>query len=229
MTNSFATLSQEDEISIITLDDGKANVFSEEMTQAINDCLDKVPTNSGSLIITGRPGMFSAGFDLKVIASGDVPKIKKMSLSGFKLLSRIFSFPRPVVAACSGHGIALGTFLLCCCDYRIGIKGEFLLGANEMKTNMVIPTPILELIKFRISPSHKYRSILGAEMYQLDKAIDAGLMDQVEEAEALMDAAIEKAKDLATMGNPSYTLTKALFIKDVADRIDSAIKDLETQ
>ena len=229
MINSFATLSQEDEISIITLDDGKANVFSEEMTQAINDCLDKVPTDSGSLIITGRPGMFSAGFDLKVIASGDVPKIKKMSLSGFKLLSRIFSFPRPVVAACSGHGIALGTFLLCCCDYRIGIKGEFLLGANEMKTNMVIPTPILELIKFRISPSHKYRSILGAEMYQLDKAIDAGLMDQVEEAETLMDAAIEKAKDLATMGNPSYTLTKALFIKDVADRIDSAIKDLETQ
>ena len=229
MTNSFATLSQEDEISIITLDDGKANVFSEEMTQAINDCLDKVPTDSGSLIITGRPGMFSAGFDLKVIASGDVPKIKKMSLSGFKLLSRIFSFPRPVVAACSGHGIALGTFLLCCCDYRIGIKGEFLLGANEMKTNMVIPTPILELIKFRISPSHKYRSILGAEMYQLDKAIDAGLMDQVEEAETLMDAAIEKAKDLATMGHPSYTLTKALFIKDVADRIDNAIKDLETQ
>ena len=229
MTNSFATLSQEEEISIITLDDGKANVFSEEMTQAINDCLDKVPSDSGSLIITGRPGMFSAGFDLKVIASGDVPKIKKMSLSGFKLLSRIFSFPRPVVAACSGHGIALGTFLLCCCDYRIGIKGEFLLGANEMKTNMVIPTPILELIKFRISPSHKYRSILGAEMYQLDKAIDAGLMDQVEEAEALMDAAIEKAKDLATMGHPSYTLTKALFIKDVADSIDNAIKDLETQ
>ena len=229
MTNSFATLSQEDEISIITLDDGKANVFSEEMTQAINDCLDKVPSDSGSLVITGRPGMFSAGFDLKVIASGDVPKIKKMSLSGFKLLSRIFSFPRPVVAACSGHGIALGTFLLCCCDYRIGIKGEFLLGANEMKTNMVIPTPILELIKFRISPSHKYRSILGAEMYQLDKAIDAGLMDQIEEAETLMDAAIEKAKDLATMGHPSYTLTKALFIKDVADSIDNAIKDLETQ
>jgi enoyl-CoA hydratase len=228
MTNSFATLSQEDEISIITLDDGKANVFSEEMTQAINDCLDKVPTDSGSLIITGRPGMFSAGFDLKVIASGDVPKIKKMSLSGFKLLSRIFSFPRPVVAACSGHGIALGTFLLCCCDYRIGIKGEFLLGANEMKTNMVIPTPILELIKFRISPSHKYRSILGAEMYQLDKAIDAGLMDQVEEAETLMDAAIEKAKDLATMGHPSYTLTKALFIKDVADKINNALEEAES-
>ena len=128
MTDSLATLTQQDDISIITLDDGKANVFSEEMTQAINDCLDQVPTESGSLIITGRPGMFSAGFDLKVISSGDIPKIKKMSLSGFKLLSRIFSFPRPIVAACSGHGIALGTFLLCCCDYRLGKR------KNSIKT-----------------------------------------------------------------------------------------------
>tara|TARA_Y100000389_G_scaffold42036_1_gene36769 strand:- start:2148 stop:2837 length:690 start_codon:yes stop_codon:yes gene_type:complete len=227
MTDSLATLIQKDDISIITLDDGKANVFSEEMTQAINDCLDQVSTENGSLIITGRPGMFSAGFDLKVISSGDVSKIKNMSLKGFKLLSRIFSFPRPIVAACSGHGIALGTFLLCCCDYRIGVKGDFLLGANEMKTNMVIPTPILELIKFRVAPSHKYKSILGAEMYPLEKAIDAGLMDQVVDSDKLMQVAMEKAKDLATMGHPSYTLTKALFIKDIAENIDSAIEKLE--
>jgi len=221
MTDSLATLTQQDDISIITLDDGKANVFSEEMTQAINDCLDQVPTESGSLIITGRPGMFSAGFDLKVISSGDIPKIKKMSLSGFKLLSRIFSFPRPIVAACSGHGIALGTFLLCCCDYRLGVKGEFLLGANEMRTNMVIPTPILELIKFRVSPSHKYRSILGAEMYPLEKAIDAGLMDQVVDPDKLMEAAMEKAKDLATMGtlvtrSPKHCISKMLQIALIA-------------
>ena len=228
MTDKLATLSYEGDVSIITLDDGKANVFSEEMTQAVNDCLDKVPTESGSLIITGRPGMFSAGFDLKVIASGDASKIKTMSVSGFMLLSRIFSFPRPIVAACSGHGIALGTFLLCCCDFRIGVKGEFLLGANEMRTNMVIPTPILELIKFRVSPAHKYRAVLGAKMYPLEKAIDAGLMDIVVEQDKLMEVAMEKAKDLATMGHPSYTLTKELFIKDVVESIDHAIKELET-
>jgi enoyl-CoA hydratase len=228
MVDKLATLSYEGDVSIITLDDGKANVFSEEMTYAVNDCLDKVPTESGSLIITGRPGMFSAGFDLKVIASGDILKIKAMSVSGFKLLSRIFSFPRPIVAACSGHGIALGTFLLCCCDFRIGVKGKFLLGANEMRTNMVIPTPILELIKFRVSSAHKYRAVLGAEMYPLEKAIDAGLMDVVVEPDKLMEVAMEKAKDLATMGHPSYTLTKELFIKDVAESIDHAIKELET-
>ena len=171
--------------------------------------------------------MFSAGFDLKTLQGGDVKLIQEMTLTGFKLLSRIFSFPRPVIAACSGHGIALGTFLLCCCDYRIGIKGDFMLGANEMRTNMVIPHPILELIKFRVAQSHKYRAVLGAEMYSLSDGKNAGLIDEIVEPEDLFRTAMEKAKDLATMGHPSYSLTKELFIGEVHKKINDSIKELE--
>ena len=229
MTDKLATLSQDDDVSIITLDDGKANVFSPSMTAAVNKCLDDVPTEKGALIITGRAGMFSAGFDLKIISAGDLAATKEMTLSGFKLLARIFSFPRPVLAACSGHGIALGTFLLCCCDYRIGVKGEFLVGANEMRTNMVIPIPILELIKFRIAQPHKYRAVLGAEMYSLENAIDAGIIDEIVPADDLMNAAITKAKDLATLGHPSYTLTKELYIEEPLKKINDAINGLDAQ
>lgn len=229
MSEKIATFRKEEDISIITLDDGKANVFSSEMSQQVNDCLDQVETEKGCLIITGKEGMFSAGLDLKTIQSGDMEKILDMSSSAFKLLARIFSFPRPVIAACSGHGIALGTFLICCCDYRIGIKGDFMLGANEMRTNMVIPTPILELIKFRVNNSHKYRAVLGAEMYTLEKAKEAGLMDDVVNPEDLMQAAMEKAKDLATMGHPSYTLTKELFIAEPMSKINEAMREYEKE
>ena len=215
MTEKLATFSQEGDISIITLDDGKANVFSPTMINHIHDCLDKVPTEKGALIIAGREGMFSGGFDLKIISSGDMKLIQEMTISGFRLLSRILTFPRPVLAACTGHGIALGTFLLCCCDYRMGARGKYLIGANEMRTNMVIPTPILELIRFRVSQRHKYRAILGAEMYSIETAVDAGLMDEIVDQENLMESAILKAKELATMGHPSYTLTKELFIKNL--------------
>ena len=165
------------------------------------------------------------------MAAGDLIATKEMSLNGFKLLSRIFSFPRPVLAACSGHGIALGTFLLCCCDYRIGAKGEFLVGANEMRTNMVIPIPILELIKFRVAQAHKYRAVLGAEMYPIESAIEAGLIDEIVEPEALMAVALTKAKDLATLGHPSYTLTKELYVAEPATKINDAINafDLEAE
>ena len=227
MSEKIATIKKEDDISIITLDDGKANVFSPEMSNQLNACLDQVDTESGCLIITGREGMFSAGLDLKVIQSGDVDRILDMSSSAFKLLARIFSFPRPVIAACSGHGIALGTFLICCCDYRIGIKGDYMLGANEMRTNMVIPTPILELIKFRVNDSHKYRAVLGAEMYNFNQAQEAGLIDDVVDIDNLMSAATEKAKDLATMGHPSYTMTKELFIAEPMAKINEALKEHE--
>ena len=228
MSEKIATLKKEEDISIITLDDGKANVFSSRMSQQVNECLDQVETEKGCLIITGKEGMFSAGLDLKTIQGGDMEEILEMSANAFKLLARIFSFPRPVIAACSGHGIALGTFLLCCCDYRIGVKGDFMLGANEMRTNMVIPLPILELIKFRVAQSHKYRAVLCAEMYTLENAIDAGLMDEVVESDNLMKVALEKAKDLSTMGHPAYSMTKELYIAETHKKIDDAINELDS-
>jgi len=102
-----------------------------------------------------------------------------------------------------------------------------MVGANEMRTNMVIPDPILELIKFRVSQSHKYRAVLGAEMYSLDKAIEAGLMDEIVPAETLMNTANEKAKDLSTMGHPSYSMTKELFIADPMSKINTAMEELK--
>ena len=134
-----------------------------------------------------------------------------MSSNAFGYLQDIF-FPNDLaIAACSGHGIALGTFLICCCDYRIGVKGDFMLGANEMRTNMVIPTPILELIKFRVNNFYKYRAVLGAEMYTLEQANEAGLMDEVVNAKDLMNVAMEKAKDLAKHGPSKLYLNKRTF------------------
>ena len=226
MSNKLATLKKEENISVITLDDGKANVFSTKMSTDINECLDEVSKEDGCIVLTGREGMFSAGFDLKTLQGGDMDQIQEMTTTGFKLLSRIFSFPRPVIAACSGHGIALGTFLLCCCDYRIGIKGDFMLGANEMRTNMVIPPPILELIKFRVAQSHKYRAVLGAEMYTFENAKEAGLIDEVADSNILMETAFNKAKDLATMGHPSYSMTKELYIAEPLKKINDGIDEL---
>tara|TARA_B100001057_G_scaffold291628_1_gene291708 strand:+ start:12461 stop:13156 length:696 start_codon:yes stop_codon:yes gene_type:complete len=229
MSDQVVHFKKEENISIISLDDGKANVFSSNMSKQISTCLDEISKEEGALIITGRQGMFSAGLDLKTIQSGNIEEIKDMSLNAFKLLAKLFSFPRPVIAACSGHGIALGTFLLCCCDYRIGVKGDFLIGANEMKTNMVIPTPILELIKFRVNQSYKYRAILGAEMFSLESAVKTGLIDEVVEINDLHERALKKAKELSTMGHPSYSLTKELLIADPMKEINKALKDLESQ
>jgi len=223
MTDPIATLTTEGDVSIITLNDGKANVFSPEMSSTVSNLLDQVPGNKGSLIITGRPGIFSAGFDLKIISSGDADAVAAMVKAGFTLLARIYNFPRPVIAACSGHGVALGAFLLCCADYRLGAKGQFIVQANETRNNMSIPTPILEISKSRSSKTHWYRAILNAEAYPVEKAIEPGYLDEVTEPDNLMIRAMEVANDLATLGHPHYKLTKDLDQKETLKRIHDAI------
>ena len=228
MTDQIATLTTEGDVSIITLNDGKANVFSPEMSSTVSNLLDQVPGDKGSLIITGRPGIFSAGFDLKIISSGDADAVAAMVKAGFTLLARIYNFPRPVIAACSGHGVALGAFLLCCADYRLGAKGQFIVQANETRNNMSIPTPILEISKSRISKTHWYRAILNAEAYPVEKAIEPGYLDEVTEPDNLMIRAMEVANDLATLGHPHYKLTKDLDQKETLKRIHDAIGKIES-
>jgi len=117
MTNTLASITYEDDITIITLDDGKVNAFSYDMLTQVHRLLDQVPQKSGALIIKGRNGIFSGGFDLKTLASGDLSKITKMVESGYNLILKLYSFDRPIIAAVSGHAIALG--LLCCLLLRL--------------------------------------------------------------------------------------------------------------
>mgnify|MGYP003314601117 FL=1 len=143
MTDSIATLSQENDISIIKLDDGKANAFSYDMLTQVNELLSKVSRDSGALVITGREGLFSGGFDLKTLATGDMEKITKMVQLGYHLLLELYSFDRPIIAAVSGHSIALGLFVTCSADYRIAIDGEYVGQSNEVRNNMDIRIQIM--------------------------------------------------------------------------------------
>ena len=224
MTDQLATLTTEGDVSIITLDDGKANVFSSAMSSTINQLLDEVPNDKGALLITGRQGLLSGGFDLKTMTGGEAKDIIEMTVNGFKLLARIYGFSRPVVVASSGHAIALGAFLLCCADYRVGAKGKYLVQANEHRNNMSIPTPILEISKSRISKRHWHRAILNAEAYPIDQSVEAGYLDEVVDEEDLMKRAMEVATDLATLGHPHYQMTKDLDQKDILERINAGIE-----
>ena len=224
MTDQLATLTTEGDVSIITLDDGKANVFSNAMSSTINQLLDEVPNDKGALLITGRQGLLSGGFDLKTMTGGEAKDIIEMTVNGFKLLARIYGFSRPVVVASSGHAIALGAFLLCCADYRVGAKGKYLVQANEHRNNMSIPIPILEISKSRISKRHWHRAILNAEAYPIDQSVEAGYLDEVVDEEDLMKRAMEVATDLATLGHPHYQMTKDLDQKDILERINAGIE-----
>ena len=167
MTNTLASITYEDDITTIILDDGKVNAFSYDMLTQVHRLLDEVPQKSGALIIKGRNGIFSGGFDLKTIASGDLSQITKMIESGYNLILKLYSFDRPIIAAVSGHAIALGLFVACCSDYRIAIDGKYICHANEVRNNMAITDQIMEILKERVKKNISILPFIMLTHFQL--------------------------------------------------------------
>jgi enoyl-CoA hydratase/carnithine racemase len=107
-------------VARITMNDGKVNVLSPEMLAELNEALSRAEADAAIVALAGRPGVFSAGFDLKVLRAGG-PGARIMLRAGFELAERMLSFPMPVVIACTGHAVAMGAFLVLSGDYRIGV------------------------------------------------------------------------------------------------------------
>lgn len=227
MAEKLATLSQENDISIIKLDDGKANAFSFEMLSQVNALLAQVPKDSGALVITGRDGLFSGGFDLKTLATGDMEKITMMVQLGYRLLLELYSFDRPIIAAVSGHAIALGLFVTCSADYRIAIDGQYVCQANEVRNNMDIPPQIMEILKARVNKNYFYPAVFHSDTYSVQDSIAVGYIDEVVSAEKFMDRVMEKANELASLPHPFYANTKKSAQEDVREKIAAAIKKYE--
>jgi enoyl-CoA hydratase len=94
------------------MDDGKVNVFSPDLLAALHEAFDQAEGDGTAALLTGRPGYFSAGFDLEVLRRGTPDDVRALLLLGATLAERILSFPAPVVVACSGHAFPAGAFLL---------------------------------------------------------------------------------------------------------------------
>jgi enoyl-CoA hydratase len=127
---------------------------------------------------------------------------------GFELLIRLYSFPLPVVAACTGHGVAMGAFIIMASDTRIGTRGEFKLTLPETAIGMDLPPILVDLTASRISPAHLTRAALQSEVYNPDQAVEAGFLDEVVEAGELDARALAVAGKLAQLPPKQYAANK---------------------
>jgi len=220
-----ATIEIKDEIAILTMDDGKANAINPPMLEALNACLDEAEKDAKVLIITGREGRFSGGFDLKLMMSLPGPEVKALVDGGGKLAHRLFSFPMPVIAACNGHGVAMGSFMLLSSDVRIGTAGAFKIGANETQINMVLPIFASELVKARVDKAYVTRSMVFGELFDPDTAVKAGYLDQVVDAGDLLATAKAHAEMLKPLSSPSLTGNKRLLRETPLATIAASLPD----
>jgi enoyl-CoA hydratase len=208
MSDSPITLRKEGNLSIITIDDGKANVFSATMTSAMIAALEEIDIKEGAVVIEGRDGIFSAGFDLNIVGSRDPDASRKMLRGGVNSALKVFDFPRPIVAAVTGHAIAMGAIFNCGIDWRIGARGNFKHGLNEIRAGLTLPIFALELPRFRVNSRMYQEAAFQSRLYSPDEAVEAGFLDEVVEPGEVREAAYKKAEELASLPNPCYAVSK---------------------
>jgi enoyl-CoA hydratase len=154
-------------------------------------------------VIAGRPGKFSAGFDLSVMVQRNDDTMKLLR-TGADMAARLMAFPTPVVLAVSGHALAMGAMLCLAADYRIGMRGNYKIGLNEASIGMTLPWFGVELARARLTTPHFSQSVGLARIYDADAAVVAGFLDEAVEDTELMPRATEMAQALSALDMEAY-------------------------
>lgn len=208
-----------DDVAVIRLDDGKVNVLTHEVIAALHNCLNRAEREAKAVVMAGRPGKFTAGFDLKVMQSGP-EAASNLFRAGMDLFVRLYEFPIPVVAACTGHAFAAGAIWLMCCDVRIGADTPTKIGLNETAIGMVLPASVIKLARDRLSPRHVHSSVLLARLYSPSEAAEVGYLDWVVPADELEEAAMSEAAGLAEgLALKAFAGTRRLIRGTVAESV----------
>lgn len=214
-----------DGIATITMDDGKVNAVAPELSAELLAHFDQAERDGAVVILTGRPGRFSAGFDLRVPGDQWGP----MMMAGAEVAKRMLGFPRPVVVACTGHAIAMGGFLLLAGDHRIGVRGDAQIGLNEVKIGLTLPWFGIELAKHRLPNQHFDRCTVTGPLFGPEEAVTYGFLDELVDPGDLTTAARAKAEELAGLNEVAHANTKLRIREDVIAGVQRGIDAIATK
>ncbi|HSF85001.1 MAG TPA: crotonase/enoyl-CoA hydratase family protein [Acidimicrobiia bacterium] len=210
---SNLSVAQHDLVRLVTVDDGKANALSADLIEAIGSAVADAESDASTkaVVLAGREGRFSAGFDLSVMRGGDVAAMVHLVADGGALVRQVYGAGVPVVAACTGHAVAAGALLLLGCDVRIGSDASVKIGLNEVAIGMVLPNWAQTIARVRLTPRWVERCVANAQLFDGAGAVEAGFLDEVVPPASVVDRAMEVARDLCALDPSAYRGTMASY------------------
>ena len=223
MTQSSVSYSLDNAVATITIDDGKRNALPPAVFEELYAAFDRAEADQAMVIITGREEVFSAGFDLKVLKSGGTQTLKMLRL-GYLLTARVLEYPYPVIAACNGHVLAMGVFLMLSCDYVIGTQGDYKVSANEVALGLTMPRVGAAMLQHRLTPAAYQRAVNLSEYFDVDAAHRAGFFDAVVKSAEVMPRALALAEQFSQLDMPAHAASKRRIRHDLIRHIRRSVK-----
>jgi methylglutaconyl-CoA hydratase len=204
----------------------KRNAISAKMISELQSALEDIEKSRARIgILTGSGKVFSAGMDLEMlsaIAQQSPAENQEDSRRMAKLFRRIWSFPKPLIAAVNGTALAGGCGIATLCDLTLAVP-EAKFGYTEVKIGF-LPAIVSVFLSRQIGEKRTRDLLLTGRLIEPGEAKDMGLINEIVSAEKLMDRARELAEVLIAASPSSLTRAKRLLTSAAAASLDA---DLE--
>lgn len=215
------------EVGILRLDRPPANALNRDLLLALLKGLGELrDRGAGAVILTGRPGMFSAGLDVPELLGLDRDQVLEFWALFFQLNHALAASEVPVIAAISGHAPAGGAVLALHCDFRIGVEGNYRFGLNEVQVGLPVPPTILLALERVVGPRLARWLAVRGELVPMAQAAALGLIDELVPQDELLAAAGRLAGELLALPaiamNTTRLATKAVLLDALGRGMDAA-------
>lgn len=223
-------IEKSDEIAILRLNNGITNninlKFVTEILRNINELKDESSIR-GIVFVSGNDKFFSIGFDLPRLYKQSIDEVKTFYQNFNKLCLELYTFPKPTIAAITGHAIAGGCILALCCDYRIIAEGRKLMGLNEIKLGLPVPYPADRILHQIVGNRIAREIIFTGEFYPSEKLLKIGIVDEMLPIEQVLPKAIRKAKLIGAMPTVAFNNIKQNHVEFVKKKIETKLAEDE--
>jgi len=195
------------DLSILTMARGKANALNHALVDELCGAVASAAADEsvrGLVLASGRPRFFSSGFDIREVFNYDRDGMASFFGRFMDLYESLYRFPKPVVAALSGHTFAGGAILAIACDFRIMADGDFGFALNEINLGLALSQTIRRMLADAVGIARAREVLLFGEPLTPVRALEIGLVRELAPAEQVRDRAVACARFLAAKPPIAY-------------------------
>lgn len=206
-------------VRVLVLDAPPANALGEQLLAELGMALDDAAqrTEVRAVVLTGAGRFFSGGFDLAA-PRRDAEQARSMRTLYRDVHLKLLSFAKPTVAMMNGHAVAGGLVLVLACDSRLGRKGNYQVGLNEVAIGASFPKVAFEIVRLRLHHARASELLLGAALYPASESLRLGVVDELLAGDHLESTVLRRAARLGACPREAYAHTKAALIDEALAR-----------
>jgi enoyl-CoA hydratase len=195
-------------VVVLHADRAPANAMDVQFMRDLLSTVEQVAADPpAALVLSGRPGFFSAGADLKAVPGYGPAEQREMVTAINEMALGVYGLPCPVIGAITGHAIAGGLVLALCTDLRIASNsGRY--GLTEIKVGVPYPQAALGVVQAELAPHAARVLAFGNELIDAAECVRLGVFDEALEPSEVLPRALARANDLASFPAEVYARTK---------------------